>query len=229
MNCLTLKPNPTSMKARLLPVALLTVLMSPASKLSAQSSGQLYALGFNMGLASFQASVVTGGSNDFDFVQQAWWSAGQALGSAVKVRDEINSSRALLTDTGLEKFPGMFLNVRSDDIGYYKEAGKDLYSRIVAIREGYTAQLAKNGMNNLLHAYVLGVNIGIAEGQATAGEAARQIVYSSLINAKSEAQALDLDLNPLNECISLANTTTPMAEVYQKIVSLRSVYQSSLR
>ena len=61
------------------------------------------------------------------------------------------------------------------------------------------------------------------------GDAARQIVYSSLINAKSEVQALALNLNPLNECIYLANTTTSMPEVYQKILSLRSTYQSSLR
>jgi hypothetical protein len=70
--------------------------------------------------------------------------------------------------------------------------------------------------------------MGIAEGQATAGDDARQIVYISLNNAKTEAQALGLDVAGLGECIILASSRTPMNELYQKIAALRVRYQSSL-
>ena len=219
------KANIKNIETWRLATILVTLLILSAPKLHAQSTGQLYALGFNMGLASFQASVVAG-TTDPNMGWSALDEVSRALFTAEKLARDMNSSSfpSGELDHWL-KYALQWHNFRPE----FREAYQTLYNTIVSARDGYTAQLAKSGRSDLVHAYVLGVNIGIAEGQATVGDAARQIVYSSLINARLEAQALGLDLNPLNECIYLANTTTPMREVYAKIVSLRSIYQSSLR
>ena len=102
-----------------------------------------------------------------------------------------------------------------------------LFEQLVSLRDGITARFAKLS-KPLTDTYVLGVNVGIAEGHATMGEPGRQVVFSSLMNAKAAAQQLGLDLSPLDACITLASGTTPMAEVHQRIISMRATYQSSL-
>lgn len=258
-------PNIRFTKARLLPIALLALVMLPAGRLPAQSTGQLYALGIHMGFASFQASTLLDKTDPgerpialtLDSVKDAAILKHQVNADFSSVRVPVHTGMILADDrleelvqglqlllenahttakkpdqNWLDRLANVLLQLGRDDPADAKdfvEVHRAIYNSIVAARDSYTAQLAKAGRSDLVHAYVLGVNLAIAEGQATAGETARQIVYSSLINAKPEAQALALDLSPLEECTSLANTTTPMTEVYAKILSLRSVYQSSLR
>ncbi len=201
--------------------------------LRAQTTKQLYILGVHMGLASFHASVAVGEKNNLEAMKQAIYVSGTSVKDALSMVRQINSVASyhpfLEVDALQNLYQAYFSSIDQNDIEYARVVVKNDYSGIIALREGYTAQLSKyNGMSNQVHAYVMGINIAIAEGQATVGEAARQIVYASLVNAKTEAQALNLDLGPLNECISLINATTPIAEIYTKIVSMRSTYQSSL-
>ncbi len=104
---------------------------------------------------------------------------------------------------------------------------KGMNDDIVALRTSYSVKLSRASAD-LANAYNLGVNLAIAEGQTTAGEPARQIVYASLINARTAAQALKLDMSELNVCIELTNGRTPLEEVRNRIQSVRTTYQSLL-
>lgn len=222
------------MKSKLLTFFALLIFLSISVNLWAQTNKQLYLLGVHMGLASFQASVAFGEKNNVSIISNARYFAGIAMKDGIGMINQINTTAnyhpPFLEIEGLQNL----YKKRSqwsfgNDAESYRFAVLEEYNGIVSLREGYTAQLSKyTGLSNLVHAYTMGVNIAIAEGQATVGEAARQIVYASLVNAKAEAQALNLDLGPLNECINLINATTPIAEIYTKIVSMRSTYQSSL-
>jgi hypothetical protein len=187
-----------------------------------------------MGLASFQASVALGEKTNVNKISTARYYAGIAIKDGIDMINQINTTanyQHLFLD--IESLQSLYKKHKEwsfgDNAESYNAAVQEEYNGIVSLREGYTAQLSKySGMSNLVHAYTIGVNIAIAEGQATAGEAARQIVYACLVNAKSEAQILNLDVGPLNECINLINATTPIAEIYSRIVSMRSTYQSTL-
>ncbi len=222
------------MKSKLVIFFALLMFLSIGVQLRAQTNQQLYILGVHMGLASFQASVAVGEKSNTSIISNARYFTDIAMKDGIAMINQINTTAnyhpLFLEIEGLQNLYKKHSQWSFDnDAESYHTAVQQEYNGIVAVREGYTAQLSKyTGLSNLVHAYVMGVNIAIAEGQATAGEAARQIVYASLVNAKAEAQALHLDLGPLNECINLINATTPIAEIYTKIVSTRSTYQSSL-
>jgi hypothetical protein len=202
--------------------------------LSAQSKSDLYILGATMGFASFKASFVLNAPNYSESVGTAWELIAPNLRDADKLVNSVNSRTPGFLDKGnldeiLKYYGSGGIAANNDDFKASKEFLTRYYNNIVTLREGFTAQLArKSASNGLVHSYVLGVNIAIAEGQATVGEAARQIVNTSLMNAKIEAQALGLDLTSINECINLINASTPIGEIYTKIVSLRSTFQNSL-
>ena len=102
-------------------------------------------------------------------------------------------------------------------------------SGVVTIRDGFTAKLSTyQGGSDLVHAYSLGVNLGVAEGQATVGEPGRLTVVSALNAANADAQALGLDVKSLLECIQLVGGNAPMPTVYEKIQSIRSTFQAQL-
>jgi hypothetical protein len=106
---------------------------------------------------------------------------------------------------------------------------------IVSARDGMTATLSKNSPA-ATNAYLLGVNMGIAEAQATVGEPARTIVFQSLINVRNAALALGLATTPIDQCLYFEGAAaTPaatahlaMPELYTQILSARSTYQNLL-
>ena len=98
---------------------------------------------------------------------------------------------------------------------------------VVNLRGGYSATLAR-GPADLANAYNLGVNIGIAEIQASVGEPARQIVIASLSNARGQVSALGLNAQPLEDAFNLAISNASMTVVHERVLSARTTYQSSL-
>jgi hypothetical protein len=200
-----------------------------SGSLLAQSTKQLYAVGVNMGQASFYASVAQD-ENNYDHMLSVRDLALESLKNAVTFIDTINNASPFLLDIDALKSLIENQTVSSNNKSYYNNIlNPQLHDRIITLIDGFLEKLTQDpNMSDYEHAYTLGVQIAIAEEQAAAGEAARQIVYISLNSAKSAAQELDLDITPLNECLILSSGTAPMKDVYTKIVSLRSTYQSSL-
>jgi len=202
-----------------------------SAQLFESKKGVAYALGLNMGFASFHASVALGETEKpggrIGRMGGSFNLSNGALKDALKHASSINESGIVLDLEKLKYYSTFTLSWEFDsDPSIFKSTILPFYNDVVSIRESFTAVLARSS-ENLTNAYTLGVNIAIAEGQATVGEAARQVVYICLTNAKTYAQSLNLNLTTLNECILLAGGTTPMADIYAKIVSLRSSYQSS--
>jgi len=210
---------------------------------SAQTKNQLYLLGFNIGLADFQASATTyfAQSQDKSCADQAW---GLVLHSAqdsyILIRDQINPGSTIKPFLDLEFLKRTIFDpeLRQEGLEAVSlDRTVDVALRqnafIQTVRDTYSAKLASYSKWNtasigLRHAYLLGLHIAFAEGYSTLGDEKRQIVYSSLVTAKVDAEALGLDLTELNECILLTNGTKPMDEIHQKIVSLRTKYQGLL-
>jgi hypothetical protein len=72
------------------------------------------------------------------------------------------------------------------------------------------------------------LDIAIAEGQATAGEDARGIVRSSLVNARSPAIALGVPRYELNKIIAQIDQGAAIADIYNQVAYLRGKYQGLL-
>ena len=245
MNCLPFKPNPAPIKARFLPVAVLTLLILPATTLPAQSPGQLYALGVNMGLASYQVSAVETGNN-LPYVRAALDETGKSLYAASTIKDAIDNSAGgrSLSDSGAN-----LKDLTSRVLGYpqghnftdYKRDSVELQKRIERLRDGYSAQLQSRGIPMLYSAYLLGVHLGIAEGLASSNnDLARSDIDGWLNKAKTHAKALGLDPRPLKEChdylfgqnpSDLMNNrySSSLNEIHWKIISARSYYQGLLK
>ena len=86
-----------------------------------------------------------------------------------------------------------------------------LFTNVLSTRDGITTTFSKIS-KRANDTYVLGVNVGIAEGHATQGESTRLVVYASLTNARNAAQQLNLDLAPIDACIALASGSTPIED-----------------
>lgn len=229
----------------LLMMMLITSTLLTIDNLSAQpleaKKQEAYALGISMGFASYQISVAV----QADKIKKDW-AIGMALDSLANAKQfvsSINSAKNILDTEALDDTSIKALKANDNWPTFILRK----YNEILAIRENYTAVLSKNSAN-LTNAYVLGVNIAIAEGHAQAltnayvlganhaiaeghaqgGEVGRQTISISLNIAKSKAESLSLDLTLLNECITLTNGTAPMSEIYSKLISLRSTYQALL-
>lgn len=203
-------------------LSLLTAAIGQAQTLE-QKKGEVFALGVNFGIASFFASVVVGSQSEGNEAQSRsirYAIADVGIGAS-GINRATDAPAKLLDDGALDGLRHDYYDWAVKNVG----SPVDLYAQLIALRDGFTAKFAKLSAP-LTHAYVLGVNLGIASGQATR-EDARQVVYASLVNAKAAAQALNLDVGPLDVCIALASGSTPMEEIYIKIVSIRSTFQSS--
>jgi len=209
--------------------AFATILVAPKPA-DAQTKGQLYALGVQMGLASYQASVANSATTDIQLVKSARALASFSLRQAVSTANDINAAAKafVVEDNDIRGMIGEYEINNPDDEWLRANVSRE-YQDIIVIRERITAHLAQSpSWSALVHGYVLGVNMGIAEGHASGGDAFRSRVATSLGNARNEAQALGLDLTALNTLISLNASTAATKEVYQQISSVRSTFQSSL-
>jgi hypothetical protein len=220
------------------------LLISPATTLLAQSPGQLYALGVNMGIASYQISAVRDGTN-LPYVKAAWNETAASVYAASNTKNAIDTSAGGLFLSGSYNLEKLATNLveyanQGHDFAEYKQQGLKGVNTIESLRTGYSKQLTSRGIPTLLQAYLLGVNLGIAEGQATSNnDWARTIIAKSLDNATGQAIALGLDPRPLRQCrdyIFAANPNGQMNnrysysldEIHGRIISLRSYHQGLL-
>jgi len=157
----------------------------------AQTNGQLYALGVNMGFASVQASVTMNEKSDANKIAKAREVALLALSQCIDQVSAINakSQPPLLDLAGLKNlFSSQINGANQTDVQSPLTAS--FYNALVAQRSAMTATLAQDPSRSMLaHSFTLGVNIAIAEAQATVGQAARQIVLHSLKQAEPDAWA----------------------------------------
>jgi hypothetical protein len=194
----------------------------------AQKKPAAYGLGVSMGFASFQLQVAaTKHVNDQDAYLQAVGSAAGALKFVRSINEAKDAPANMLDPNVLDSYVKVSNNVAQQSDENYVYIVKRQYEELVAVRSSYAATLSRVSPD-LANAYNLGVNLAIAEGQTTAGEPARQIVYASLVNARGAAQALKLDMSELNVCIELAGGKTSLEELRNKISSVRTSYQSLL-
>jgi hypothetical protein len=78
-------------------------------------------------------------------------------------------------------------------------------------------------------AFQLGEAMGIAEGQAALGEAARAIVRDALVKANRFAVALKLDAVAITRIISALDDRQLMNSIYNRVLALRKKYHDTLR
>ncbi len=194
----------------------------------AQKKPEAYALGVSLGFASFQMQVA---SNQKVGNHPGYWEALGSLSRAVDFARSISAAKdapANLPDpTRLDGMVKSGRNTLEQTDENQLSTARSQYEEIVAFRSSYAAILSKTSAD-LTNAYNLGVNLAIAETQTTAGEPARTIVYQSLTNARTAAQALKLDLAELNVCIEMAGGNTSLEETRKRISSVRTTYQSLL-
>ena len=229
------------MKKRTVITLIVTMMLVSRTAGIAQSVQNNYALGVQMGFSSFWASKAAGEQHSNVNRTSFLHSALQSLGSARDMVPVINApygAYPVLKGDEINQCYDFGANLwsRCDDENNCKKGCQDCFNRINGIRDSYTAQFASLTPDHSYfgHAYLMGVNIAIAEAQATVGDDARVIVLSALNNAKSalvefNKQRPAIDIRPLDESILFASGTTPMTEVYSKILSLRTTYQSLIK
>jgi hypothetical protein len=99
---------------------------------------------------------------------------------------------------------------------------------IVAARESLTVEFGRKS-SDLGQAFILGVNMAIAEGHSLLGPEVREVVYQSLSDANVSATALGLELSRLQECIDWAHQSASSSELHTKITAVRVGFGSSLQ
>jgi hypothetical protein len=194
----------------------------------AQKKPAAYALGVSMGFASYQLQVLAIKHGDGLVYRDAAASASGAITFIRSINEAKDAPANMLDPAILSNVVGVSRSsVSFPTEEQFVDYIKSQYDQLVAVRTSYSATLSRVSPD-LANAYNLGVNLAIAEGQTTAGEPARQIVYASLVNARSAAQALKLDMSELNVCIELAGGKTSLEELRNRISSVRTTYQSLL-
>jgi hypothetical protein len=168
-----------------------------------------YGFGVSMGFASFQA-----GDSKKD-----WYLVYNALVQARKFADLLKAIAP-----GLNAAP---LSEMGAQLKSSKTTEQELAPRIVTAL-GEFQQILLQVSKPLGNAYLLGVAISIAEAQATAGEQARGIVRSSLINAQSPATNLGVPTTEINGIIAQIDQGVGLISIYGQIGNLRGKYQSLL-
>ncbi len=217
--------------------AVMTIAVAPAT---AQGPKDFYTLGVHMGFASFRASMAAGEKEKSVLTVNLLY-AEASLNDAYQLLPVVNgqlySLYALDANSlwNVLKITHDYNSITNASIENLKQYAQLVMTNTNSVRDAYSGKLA--GIPNrpeFGHSYILGINLAIAEGQATVGEAARTVVVTALNNARNEAAGINrtytihgLDLAPLNEAISMASGTTTMAEVYTRIISIRNVFQSA--
>lgn len=178
------------------------------------SAAQAYGLGVSMGFASFQ-SIVGGGG---------YWPARDALVQAKGFANQLKGGVPNLNVAALDE---MINHLNQMPEGNWQSSLSNVAPRIVTTRGEYSGTL-QQASKRAGDAYDLGVAISIAEAQATAGEAARQIVRSSIANARVPAKRLGLPALELNNIVTQIDQGAPLGSVYNQITYVRGKYQSLL-
>ena len=207
------------MRFRAVYLGILAAAVVPGS-LSAQSilvDARTFALGVNAGFASTQIHEPT---NWYCYQKDnvRGCSSSQSYLLFQKAIKDANELVAQLNGQGLQVDP---------QLDWVKA---DTYPpRPVVVEAWRTATQVKltKQSERIGQLYALGINIGIAEAQASLGESRRHIVYLSLQNALTGAKGLGLDVAGLDEAILLTNGPTPMADIHNKIVLIRAAYQAT--
>ena len=172
-----------------------------------------YGLGVSMGLASFQASRAQG---EYPII----------------VRDELNQARKFaylvkgnVKNLDVNQLEQMLESLRNTDDP--RSTVQQIAAQLPSVRGSYSVTIRKSSVREG-NAFDLGVDMAIAEGQATVGEDARGIVRSSLANAKGPAKSLGLNVSELDNIVAQIDQGVPIADVYNQIAYLRGKYQASL-
>ena len=226
------------MNLKILAVALALLSFHSLTKLCAQSPGQLYALGVNMGILSYQLTAIQN-ANDLPYAKAAWAAMLSSCQSAVDAKKQVDAAAGgLFLPDGLAELCNTASKITHDDtVDSFKTDISTGIADVTKIRSDYSVQLAKGSKPDLAQAYALGVNIGIAEGQTTSGrDDARSIISDTLENAKGQAQALGLDLGSLNTLQSQSLPRKPdgtfkvsLDDLHNEAVALRASYQTLLK
>ena len=190
--------------------------MFPAS-LAAQSDrakAQTFALGVNAGLASTQIH------EPFDFRSDGRGGCTYRY-PLVLFKQAITDSRTLAADLIAQ---GVQVDSPPDWAKFCVRPPEPI--EVEAWRTATQVKLNKQSAASGA-IFALGINIGIAEAQASLGESRRHIVFLALNNALTGAKAVGMDTAELNETLLLVNGTTPMADIHNKLVLIRTTYQAT--
>jgi hypothetical protein len=177
------------------------------------SAANAYGLGVSMGFASFQSVVG----------QHGYWLTRDALVQARGFANQLKNSVPKLNVATL----GEMINHLNKMPGGWQPVIDNVAPRIVTTRGEYSGTL-QQASKRAGDAYDLGVAISIAEAQATVGDPARQIVRSSLMNAKAPAGRLGLPVNELSKIINQINQGAPMNSIYNQVTFVRGKFQALL-
>jgi hypothetical protein len=173
---------------------------------------QGFALGIHLGLASVQLSV-----NECDATKLALSDLREALSLEQRLNAGGYRASFIQLEQLLDRAPG--------------DCGAPALSDVEAHRTGLSAEFGRSS-KLLPMLYDLGVQLGIAEGQASRGEPARQVVSLTLRNAVTTAEpilgAQHAAVVGLQDCVKLADGTTPLSEVQSKLVAVRATIQAEL-
>jgi hypothetical protein len=191
---------------------LMLIALAPPAPLAnaavTSDAGNAYGLGVSMGLASFQAAA-----------GKDWSLVADAIGQIRKFGDSLKGVAPGLNTAELSKLGNQ---LRQSQITIH-----EVYPPIVTAR-GEFQQILQQVSQQLGNAYDLGVAISIAEAQATAGEAARGIVRSSLASAQHSAISLGIPAKELAGIIAQIDQGVALNSIYGQISYLRGKYQSLL-
>lgn len=192
-----------------------------ATAQATSDTANAFGLGVSMGFASFQATVQS---------LDGWAATDAALARARTFANLVkgpvpNLDAAALQALRAERIKENQHYQSINNPNHLVTRQSYYYSRIVPLR-GLYAGTIRQASKPMGDAYDLGQTISIAEAQATAGEPARQIVRSSLVNARVPAANLGLPAKDLTDIIQQIDQGAPLNSIYGQITYLRGKYQS---
>jgi hypothetical protein len=146
-------------------------------------------------------------------LQQARAFAGQLQGAAPK-----------LNVAELDNIIAQFNSLSHNGDATNAYISNTLGSQTTTVRGEYSATLHQYS-KRAGEAYDLGVAISIAEAQASAGNAGRQIILSSLENARTPATRLGFPVKDITDIITQLNKGAGIDSLYNQITYLRGKFQ----
>jgi hypothetical protein len=200
-------------------IAVLALFTFSISAWASQAEANAYGLGVTMGLASFQASQAQDNDSLGVFLGLTFEELKQARKFAYLVKGTVPN----LDVNQLEQMLVLVTTSHPNELN----ALQQVLAQLTTARGSYLVTIRKVSPR-ASSAFELGLDMAIAEGQATAGEAARGIVRSSLVNARGPAIALSLPRYELNKIIAQIDQGAAIADIYNQVAYLRGKYQGSL-
>jgi hypothetical protein len=203
-----------------------SIILGALSPSPVRASG--YALGIHMGFASF-ALIEANRPPDLLFPGRDPNSVRERGEWCARAKQELTSARQYVA--GINSFlaaAAPAASLSAPDLSASDPSTCPNADYIVNLRSTYSATLTK-GPTDLAVSYNLGVNIGIAEIHAASGEEVREVVIAALQQATAQVRDLGLNRGAIDQALASAkDRTAGITDVYQKVLSARSTYQSLL-